>query len=74
MEQNQHVRQARINAEFGGKSPVMEGTGGWFFVDETWCYLYGPWKSEDEAWQALDAYCAMMLDDPAFEQSMANIS
>lgn len=30
---------------------------GWFFYDETWTELHGPFLSEEQAYQALDDYC-----------------
>jgi hypothetical protein len=36
--------------------PVWTNSQGFWFFDETWSEIYGPWPTEGEAREQLDAY------------------
>ncbi|HEX6826425.1 MAG TPA: hypothetical protein VF077_08930 [Nitrospiraceae bacterium] len=46
------------------RDPVIHRDGQWWWWDETWSNLRGPHKSEQEARDAMKAYCIRELNIP----------
>lgn len=46
---------------YNDNKTIWEEEGQWFFVDETWTDKVGPYGSEEEARDALNAYCRDVL-------------
>lgn len=41
--------------------PVRQYELGWYFYDETWADMYGPFPTESEARESLDRYAKLYL-------------
>jgi len=50
-----------------GFNPILFCNGaelyGWYFWDETWANLYGPYHSHIEAWSQLLEYCKELKNE-----------
>lgn len=45
------------------KEPIFEKEGEWWFYDNLWADIYGPYNSKKEAEKFLEKFCKEFLED-----------